>query len=669
MAGQQQAPAQPWWETTPWWNLRPKLADPTTWPVAAPVAAFFGGAQSGGPNWLPVASPLVGKPVGGAWNAVAQGMAGAGGNLGVHLFGNPQPSGQPAAPAAKAPGAGWSFDGGQPFDVSSTIRAESRGNPNARNPWSSATGLGQFIDSTWMDADLRKRAGYDKIDDASWKALKQGEAGAAAQTAMTQAYAQRNAEQWEKKFQRAPDPGQLYGMHFLDAQPFMLLTETAMGNPQADASKMFPAAAKANPEIFFEGKGNARRPRTAAELYTTITGKVQAADPFTAPTFQAVPNMAGMIPNPTTPRYVNMPDAPQMGFAPERPQAEELPVGDMMAQLQKFAPPSFDRNTEMGGRLGQIIAGMAAGAGGVDPMDGVGAILLGAGGGAANARVQFDKALRVQEKEAAEAQRVFGLSMALREQDFNSTNRGIRAENANRKWQDARDKMVTEFENKQSQWRVDTQEYLTNNNLGNQYIRDLDQAALARARVAMQAVEQNVDLYNREQGAQADLDLKRFLFENDTGAKGASDQQIKTMDQMLAGIGLDAKVAAANKDTLGLNAAQGALYIAANNKQAAINALGRELALAGAYDVIPDKKVRGELELLAKQDPTGELSGAAIGRLLNEGEASDPGSALDWAKVAAARGLPVGQLFLRHIKQAQPAPQQQQQGGANVGAR
>ncbi|ANJ20715.1 hypothetical protein RDp07_gp55 [Roseobacter phage RD-1410Ws-07] len=42
--------------------------------------------------------------------------------------------------------------GGDAFEnyLAATIQSESSGNPNARNPRSSATGLGQFIDSTWQ---------------------------------------------------------------------------------------------------------------------------------------------------------------------------------------------------------------------------------------------------------------------------------------------------------------------------------------------------------------------------------------------------------------------------------------------------------------------------------------------------------------------------------------
>lgn len=651
----QTQPAPNIWATKPLTDVNPLF-----WPSLAPQA-LAAGAQYGGPNWIPVVSPLLSVPVA-AGEGLGRGIEGVLGGMNdkrrsvmdatMHFFSQP---GAQAAPTAKAPtstAAPWEFNvptSGP--NISGIVGAESGGNPNAKNPYSTAAGLGQFIQGTWMDADLRKRAGFDKIDDKTWESLRQGEAGIPAQLAMTQAYAQRNAETWEKRYSRAPDAGQLYGMHFLDAQPFIYLTEAAAATPQADASKMFPEAAKANPSVFYKDKAR-KQPRNAAELYAEITrrgGGAQSNDPWTFPQLQGLDpqQMMGMIPNPTRPNPVSLPNAPQMALSPDRPAEEQVDIASQLALLQQFAPKPFDAAEANKGRLPAVLAGIAQGAANAD--GGWGDILAGIGAGAGKAGAAWDAQTKEEKKAAEEAQRLFGLSMAKLNIDLQGENRGVRNRNAERKWQDGRDKVVTEFQNAQAQWETKTKEYLINQGLDQQYLRDLDAAKMMRARVGLSALEQNTEFQNAQATGQQGLDLKRYIFENEEGGKAITDAQAKTVNTMLSGIGVDPKLAVARKDTVGLNAMQAAHYIASNNKTAALNALGMEMAYTGRMDLLPEGKVRNEIAALSKQSP--ELAGAALGRLLNEGEAADPGSALTWAKTMAANGYPVGQLFLRHLKQ------------------
>lgn len=638
----------PWWQTTPWWQLQPSLGNPSTWPGIAPVVGTYKGVN-GGPNWLPVISPLLSGPVN-LNEAVGQGMYGAGASLTKGLTTNPRPQVQPNA----QPNSGLNPMDGWTFNVSpqtgGIVGAESNWNPYAKNPRSSAAGLGQFLESTWMDKDLRKRAGFDKIDDKAWAALRSGKAGVPAQVAMTEAYAQRNTEQWEKRFGGVPDQGQLYGMHFLDAQPFMYLTELAAANPNTDVSKTFSKQAAANPEIFFNDPKTRKDPRTAGELYAEITRRGGGnQDPWTFPSLQGVsPEQAmGMIPNPTRPQSFQLPAAPQMGMADPRPMEEMVNSKAALDALKEFAPKDYDPNEGRKGRLATVLTGIAAGA--ANAGDGWGNILASIGAGAGQAANVWDAETRRDKKATEEAQRLFGLSLARMGIELEEQNRGVRARNADRKWQDSRDKLTTDFANKSSQWEVDMKQYLLNNGLENEYRKDLDQARMLRARVGLSAIEQQAALANEQATGQAGLDLKRFIWENDTGNNPINDKQAKVVSGMLSGIGVDTKLAASLKDGKNLNAAQAAHYIASNNKEAAIASLGREMALTGRYDLIPDEKVRGQIEVLAKQDP--EMAASALGRLLNEGEKADPGSALAWAKTLAANGYPVGQLFLRHVKQ------------------
>lgn len=138
-------------------------------------------------------------------------------------------------------------------------QAESGGNPNAKNPLSSASGLYQFTDSTWKSAVDKwgRRAGIKYSDKANPQA----------QEAMMSALTQDNARILQNKGIE-PSDGNLYFAHFMGA-PAASKAISLLGK-NAVAARSFPDAAKANPTVFFEGK----RPRTIDEVYQLITSKV-----------------------------------------------------------------------------------------------------------------------------------------------------------------------------------------------------------------------------------------------------------------------------------------------------------------------------------------------------------------------------------------------------------
>jgi hypothetical protein len=138
-------------------------------------------------------------------------------------------------------------------------QAESGGNPNAKNPLSSASGPFQFTDATWRSAvDKWGRSQGIKYSD---------KANPQAQEMLMQKLTADNSRILKAKGIE-PTDGNIYFAHFMGA-PAASKAISMLGK-NAVAARSFPDAAKANPTVFFDG----RRPRTVDEVYELITSKV-----------------------------------------------------------------------------------------------------------------------------------------------------------------------------------------------------------------------------------------------------------------------------------------------------------------------------------------------------------------------------------------------------------
>ena len=167
-----------------------------------------------------------------------------------------------------------------------TAIRESSLNPTAKASTSSATGLFQFLDSTWLQVRKEQgpRLGYQAYADAiqvdadgdyyvadkglrkEILALRENPAVA---SDLAAAFTRSNGEYLFEKFGRMPSPGELYIAHFLGAQGAEKLFAAGLADPNQIAAKLFPKQAKANPTIFYdEGKA-----RTIREVYLSLVGK------------------------------------------------------------------------------------------------------------------------------------------------------------------------------------------------------------------------------------------------------------------------------------------------------------------------------------------------------------------------------------------------------------
>lgn len=170
--------------------------------------------------------------------------------------------------AARVTGAGFEY-------LLNTALRESNLNPNAKAKTSSATGLFQFIDQTWLGTMKQSGGalGYGKYADAITKtssgrfvvsdpamrneifALRKDPT---ANAVMAGAFANSNGKVLTDRLGRKPTDGELYMAHFLGASGASRFIKAAEANPNGKAAALFPRAAHANSSIFYDKSGAAR---------------------------------------------------------------------------------------------------------------------------------------------------------------------------------------------------------------------------------------------------------------------------------------------------------------------------------------------------------------------------------------------------------------------------
>jgi hypothetical protein len=166
-----------------------------------------------------------------------------------------------------------------------TAIRESSLDPAAAAKTSSARGLYQFIESTWLAmvkeegpkyglgnyaALIQEGSGgqYFVRDPAVRAQILKLRENPEVSSVMAGALAKRNAEELSRTLGRKPTAGELYLAHFLGASGAKRLIALKRSNPGASAVAAFPEAARANKSIFYESNGKAR---TASDVLAALT--------------------------------------------------------------------------------------------------------------------------------------------------------------------------------------------------------------------------------------------------------------------------------------------------------------------------------------------------------------------------------------------------------------
>ena len=191
--------------------------------------------------------------------------------------------------ASQATGVDFSF-------LMKTAGRESGMNPAAKAGSSTAAGLFQFVEQTWLStlkqhgakhgyaryAELINKGGdgrYHVAGEEARRAVMDLRLDPHASSLMAGELTSDSAAYLKGRTGRSPTAGELYAAHFLGPQGSARLIEAAQKQPGATAAQLFPDAAHANKAIFYrEG-----RAATVGEVYANLTRVAGTAAPIDAP--------------------------------------------------------------------------------------------------------------------------------------------------------------------------------------------------------------------------------------------------------------------------------------------------------------------------------------------------------------------------------------------------
>jgi hypothetical protein len=219
-----------------------------------------------------------------------------------------------------------------------TAKMESDFNPTAGASTSSAHGLFQFIDQTWLStfkeagpqlgygsyADMISKSSdgtYSVADPTARKTIMRLRDDPAVASDMAAALTQSNSFRLTGMIGRRPSDSELYMAHFMGVGGAAKLIGNAEDNPQATAARLFPNAAAANRSIFYDRASG--RARSVSEVYSVLEQRYAAA--ATSQTTQsAMASVGGDIVKPT------------VAVASASPAAPTTPAVDTATYLSTF---------------------------------------------------------------------------------------------------------------------------------------------------------------------------------------------------------------------------------------------------------------------------------------------------------------------------------------------
>ena len=236
-------------------------------------------------------------------------------------------------------------------------KTESGLDPDARARTSSASGLYQFIDQSWLGvvkqhgakhglgwaADaIRQRGGRWTVDPAMRQAVFDLRDQPEPAALMAGEFASDNAEGLSRALGRQPSATDLYFAHFMGLEGASRFLRAASADPDAPAASAFPREARANRSIFYTRSGETR---SMSEVYALMARKIGGDD-------------AGAV------RMARAPatDNAQLAYADElfKEPGEQAGMTQMLATLGRGNRPDMLRPSPAQARLAYLMLSTTA---------------------------------------------------------------------------------------------------------------------------------------------------------------------------------------------------------------------------------------------------------------------------------------------------------------------
>ena len=191
-----------------------------------------------------------------------------------------------------------------------TAKRESALDPNARAPRSTAEGLFQFVEQTWLGtlkeagpklglgqfskAIIQTRPGHYDVTDSNMRtAILSLRSDPKISSLLAGALTQSNFDTLTQSLGRKPNNEDLYLAHLLGAQGAVEAIKQAELSPDRPASSIFNDAARSNPQLFFDRNGRARTITEFRDLIASLHRKASESidvtsttdDPFPTPVY------------------------------------------------------------------------------------------------------------------------------------------------------------------------------------------------------------------------------------------------------------------------------------------------------------------------------------------------------------------------------------------------